>query len=111
MQRKNIYMMITRLKITTCGALDTSRTKPPEINSETAFSGKLVCVRGLCVKFVDNLCNLLFNLLKKEIAIFIYSRVYSIREQNFVNKNELQYELFSILYINLLTPEHSGKSC
>ena len=38
-------------------ALDTSRTKPPEINSETAFSGKLVCVRGLSVKFVDNLCN------------------------------------------------------
>jgi hypothetical protein len=25
-------------------ALDTSRTKPPEINTGTAFSGKLVCV-------------------------------------------------------------------
>ena len=25
-------------------ALDTSRTKPPEINPGTAFSGKLVCV-------------------------------------------------------------------
>jgi hypothetical protein len=27
-------------------ALDTSRTKPPEINPGTAFSGKLVCVYG-----------------------------------------------------------------
>jgi hypothetical protein len=26
----------------------------------------------------------------KSFAIFIYSRVYSISEQNFVNKNELQ---------------------
>jgi hypothetical protein len=34
------------------------------------------------------------NFWKKEIAIFIYSRVYSISEQNFVNKNELHVWIF-----------------
>ena len=28
---------------TTCGALDTSRTRLPEINAEIAFSTKMVC--------------------------------------------------------------------
>jgi hypothetical protein len=28
---------------TTCGALDTSRTRPSEINSEIAFSTQMVC--------------------------------------------------------------------
>ena len=28
---------------TTCGGLDTSRTRPPEINSKIVFSTKMVC--------------------------------------------------------------------
>ena len=41
-------------------ALDTSRTKPPEINPGTAFSGKLVCVyEDLLIKNTDfGSCNI-----------------------------------------------------
>ena len=105
MQRENIYMMITRLKIknktetinlhvlfccspifklylvctaclfmclkskislslplpltatvngfTTCGALDTSRTRPSEINSKIAFSTKMVCAYADLLLFTN----------------------------------------------------------
>jgi hypothetical protein len=63
---------------TTCGALDTSRTRPPQINSKIVFSTKMVCAyadlllfKNTDFKQQNNTCKLIVSVLFLILSLVI----------------------------------------